>query len=332
MTQVHPVDSLFRMLPFVEPYGSGMVEVPSRLKGLAFFPGGDGLWKEPGITFRAELPIGKIMVIGNNFQCTSNFTKLEVLGEENPDQDPTWRNLLALLSEVGINRSDCFFTNAFIGLVEGDDPTVTVTGMRDLGFLSRCREFMKAQIALLKPRLILGLGTKVPSFLAPLANLPAHWAAAKAWRDIDKGNGPLYPSAVFPGVGHATTVACLLHPCLRHSNLRFRKYGALVGAEAELALLRDGLNLSGLHADQLRQDQGSLQVSHSDPPISSSAKCICCAMNMPTTTPRACPSCGMIFQGHGWAGFHFHWRSAHEGERSYESVMDRLCPEHGGRS
>lgn len=331
MTQVHPVDSLFRMLPSVEPYGSGMVEVPSRLKGLAFFPGGDGLWKEPGSTSRTELPIGKIMVIGNNFQCISNFAKLEILSEEDPRQDKTWKFLLELFGEVGINRSDCFFTNAFIGLVEGDDPTVTVTGMRDHGFLSRCREFMKAQIALLKPRLILGLGRKVPSFLAPLADLPKHWGKARTWRDIDDDEGPLSANVFFQGVDHPVRVACMLHPSLRKGNLQHRTYQTLTGAAAELTLLRDGLRLSGLCADQPRQEQGPLQVSPSDLPVHSAKECLCCAMNMPTKTPRACPSCGKVFQGHGWAGFHFHWRSAHEGERSYESVMDRLCPEHGGR-
>jgi hypothetical protein len=240
--------------------------------------------------------------------------------------------MLALFSEVGINRSDCFFTNAFMGLVEGDDPTLTVPAMRDYGFLSRCREFMKAQITLLKPKLILGLGTKVPSFLAPLANLPAHWATAKNWRDLDEGKGPLCSSAIFPGVGHATAVAFLLHPCLRHSNLRFRTYRALTGAEAELALLRDGLNLSGLHADCSHQMQDPLLVSHPGLPVPSTTECLCCARKLPFTLPRACPSCGLVLHGHGWAGLSFHWRSAHESERSYESVRDSLCAAHGGWS
>ncbi|GEM_PF-555208 len=331
MSTPHQVNELFQGLLQIGPYGEGMVAVPSRLPGLAFFPGGDGLWKERRSSSRSELPVGKIMVIGNNFQCTSNFALLEKVGEEDPWQDPTWRNLLELFEEVAINKSDCFYTNAFMGLVKGDDPTITVPGMSEPGFLSRCQDFMKAQIALLQPRLILALGKKVPAFLAPLANLPSHWKTAKSWREIDGESGPISSEVFFPGVAQNTTVVCLLHPCLRKSNLRFRSYGTLTGSAAELALLREAVDRSGTGAASPRQEVTTLQVHLLTIPKPSTG-CVCCMKGMTTATPRVCPSCGMVFHGHGWAGFGFHWRSTHESEMTYEEARDSLCPEHGGRS
>lgn len=326
----HPVDVLFQALPMVEPYGRGMVKVPASLRGLGFFPGGDGLWKEPGAKLRGELPVGRILVIGNNFQCTEKFTSLASADEEDPDNDKTWRNLLTLFAEVGINRSDCFFSNAFMGLVEGGKPTRTVAGMRDAGFLQRCREFMKIQIALLKPRLILTLGTKIPAFLAPLISRPTHWAKAKSWREIDGGDGPLLTDVHFPEVGHVVTVACLVHPCMRYGNVRFRSYGSLTGADGEGAMLRDALRRSGLAGTPLPRESFEEPIILGSAPIPSSGACLCCERGLPATRPRKCPSCGLVQDGHGWAGFHFHWNRYHRAEMSYEQFRLRLCARHGG--
>ena len=40
---------------------------------------------------------------------------------------------------------------------------------------------------------------------------------------------------------YKTTVVALLHPSLRHANLRHRRYGNTSGSDAELAMLRDGI-------------------------------------------------------------------------------------------
>lgn len=174
MELTHPVERLFDQLHIVRPYVGGMVEIPDRLPGLAFCPGGHGLWKAPGIVEKPPAPIGGVMVLGNNFQCVANSQSLLGKGKEDPQRDATWRSLLALMQSVDLDPERCFYTNAFMGLVDGDDPTHSVPGMRDAGFVNRCRSFFLIQLQVLQPKVILALGTKVPAFLSPLSDDLAH--------------------------------------------------------------------------------------------------------------------------------------------------------------
>jgi len=43
----------------------------------------------------------------------------------------TWRNLYRLLAAAGVPESSCFFTNAYVGLKAGDDPTGHFPGADD---------------------------------------------------------------------------------------------------------------------------------------------------------------------------------------------------------
>lgn len=188
------------------------------------------------------------MVLGNNFQCTANHPALLEQGEEDRQKDATWRNLLAFLATLGIDPGRCFFTNAHIGLVEGSDATRTVPAMSDPGYIGRCRAFLLHQIAILRPRLILAMGTKVPSFLAPLSPQTASWNKTKTWAEIDAEEGCLVEAAEFPGLPGAVTIVCILHPSFRGPNLRRRSFAGLIGSAAEEALVRKGLRCSEISA------------------------------------------------------------------------------------
>mgnify|MGYP000919563913 CR=1 FL=1 len=229
----HPVDLLFDHLHLVRPYIGGMVEIPERLPWLAFFHGGDGLWKATGSTARPPAPLGGVMVLGNNFQCVANFQALKEKGEEDLRKDATWRSLLALLQTVDLHPSRCFFTNAFMGLVDGDDPTRSVPGMRDAGFVNRCRSFLLIQLQTLQPKVILALGSKVPAFLAPLSDDLGHWCNARRWSEIDRNDAGVTVGVELPGLDHPVSIACLLHPSFRGPNLRRRSFGGLTEAAAE---------------------------------------------------------------------------------------------------
>ena len=188
------------------------------------------------------------MVLGNSFQCTANHPALLVQGEEDRQKDATWRNLLTFLATLGIDPGGCFFTNAHIGLVEGAEATRIVPAMSDPGYVGRCRTFFLHQIAILRPRLILALGTKVPPFLAPLSPQTAIWNKTKTWAEIDAEEGGLVEAAMFPGFSGAVTIVCLLHPSYRGPNLRRRTFAGLTGAAAEEALVRKGLRCSESHS------------------------------------------------------------------------------------
>ena len=237
LNEVHPIETLFQQLEKVRPYGDGMVEIRPPIPGLGFFPGGDGLWKDQGSTVRPPLPVGGLMVLGNNFQCTRRLETIRKAGTEDRDRDPTWRNLLALLTKAGIQPSECFFTNSLMGAVKGDNPMQMVPGMRNAGFLTRCRDFFLIQLRLVQPRAILVLGSRVPRFLASLSEQTSHWQEATKWTEIDRNDGSFVKEARFPDMEHPISIGCIVHPSLRGPNLRRRAYNGLVGADAEKAIL-----------------------------------------------------------------------------------------------
>ena len=69
----------------------------------------------------------------------------------------------------------------------------------------------------------------------------APWAAGCGLKHLDTV-GPVQTNVTFAGVEDLrTTVVALIHPSLRNASLRHRRYGRMLGAGAELAMLRDGL-------------------------------------------------------------------------------------------
>ena len=118
MSGQHPVEHLFGLLKGFS-YPDGLVPVPQRIPGTAFFPGGYGLWRKTrgGLP---PMPCGKVMVLGNNFDSECGYGKSLQKGDEL--HTPTWQNLLQLFRSVGIRPEDCFFTNAYLGLLAGCPP------------------------------------------------------------------------------------------------------------------------------------------------------------------------------------------------------------------
>ena len=116
----HPVDYLFERLADWT-YPTGVVPVPQKkIPGTAFFPGGCGLWRErPGVDL-PPMPLGKVMVLGQDFNNEKGYSKALQVGHEL--DIPTWRGsgrgrgLLGLLRDANISPTDCFFTNAYMGL------------------------------------------------------------------------------------------------------------------------------------------------------------------------------------------------------------------------
>jgi hypothetical protein len=39
-----------------------------------------------------------------------------------------------------------------------------------------------------------------------------------------------------------------------------------------------------------------------------------------SSSPKACPECGHVFQGNGWDGIDAHWRAVHEKVMPYEKA------------
>lgn len=236
---MHSVETLWQQHHPLLGYPAGVVAVPTPISGLAFFPGGYGLW---GATLGNPLPtfpVGGVMVLGHDFHSESGYAKSFPNGERLTI--PTWRNLLALLKEVGLAPERCFFTNLYVGLREGSNNIGKFPGASDSAFVAHCKAFLLQQFKYQRPSLVLTLGTYVPFVIGTMSPELAPWAFKRGLKHLDSV-GPLQFNVSFPSIeDFKTSVVALIHPSMRESNLRHRQYGGFVGNKAELAMMKDGL-------------------------------------------------------------------------------------------
>jgi hypothetical protein len=195
----------------------GVIPVPEAIAGTAFFPGGNGLWMEE---VEPSFPVGGIMVLGHDFHSVVEYEGSLNRGKEDL-KAPTWRNLLKLLEDAEVPREQCFFTNFFMGLRAGTATTGVFPGRKDARFVAECSAFFLTQLRHMKPRGILVLGSEVPSLIAPLAPQLSPWIGA-CLGDIDRQHAALRRGVQFTPDVPPCTVVSLIHPSLRHANLRHR--------------------------------------------------------------------------------------------------------------
>jgi uracil-DNA glycosylase len=100
-------------------------------------------------------PDAPVMFVAHNFDSISAYEKCKRNGGE--AQSFFWRTLLAYLSQASIRPERCFFTNALMGLKPGNaiGPMPAVPGYYD-----ECQAFLKRQIEIVDPSLIVTLGQK----------------------------------------------------------------------------------------------------------------------------------------------------------------------------
>lgn len=238
---MHPAESLWAQHHPPSGYPSGVIPVPEPIPGLAFFPGGYGLWG----TVRGEplpmFPVGGIMVLGHDFHSEEGYAKSLRRGSERTKM-PTWRNLLKLLDAAGVQRERCFFTNLYMGLRKGAATTGEFPGAGDQAFVTHCKAFLSQQIDVQRPALLITLGVHVPKVLGSMSPALAAWTEGNGLKHLD-AVGPLQSGVTFPAVPNfETTVVALIHPSLRHASLRHRRGDAPVGTDPEIPLLRRGLS------------------------------------------------------------------------------------------
>lgn len=231
------IDQILREhLKAVAPYPPGVVEVPKPIAGTAFFPGGSGIWQGEGASSPPRDPVGGIMILGHDFHSEEGYERSLKLGGERLT-DPTWRNLLHLLREAEIQRSDCFFTNFYMGLREGTATTGVFPGAKDKAFVARCQSFFLKQVEVQQPKVILTLGGHVPSLIAPLAPQLDVWKGIKKLKDIDSKGAAVLHEVQFGDSLSVVSVVALTHPSLRHANAGRREYQGEHGHTAELRML-----------------------------------------------------------------------------------------------
>jgi hypothetical protein len=233
--KMHPVRKLMSKLSQVEPYPVGVRRIPATIAGTAFFPGGSGLWNPTKSRRWPPMPIGGVMILGHDFDSEESYYRSLQIGDETTG--PTWRNLIALLDEVGIPLDVCFFTNAYMGMRAGGLSMGRFPGATDAEYVDRCRKFLMLQLQVQRPCMLLTLGKWVPRFISPLSDQLSHWSRAASFADIDT-TGPVVLHCMFKDAKLTTNVVTLTHTCLRHSNVGRRRFARKAGHAAEVAMLR----------------------------------------------------------------------------------------------
>jgi hypothetical protein len=69
-----------------------------------------------------------------------------------------WRRALSLLDVASVPTSEVFFTNAYVGLIVGDNPSADFPGRKDPSFSRWCAAFLEEQIHVMQPCLVVALG------------------------------------------------------------------------------------------------------------------------------------------------------------------------------
>jgi len=260
---MHPVEQLFADIAQVKPYPEGVIEVPERIPGVAFFPGGAGLWGTKPGNPQPPMPVGGIMVLGHDFHSEEAYRKSLKQRTEVPENPtgrqripPTWSGLRRLFSEVGVPLEQCFFTNAYMGLRKGKATTGRFPGANDAGFVERCRSFLLRQIELQQPGVILTLGSWVPPFIAALSDELAGWRGVTSLQDVDHSGAVVTGVRFGASAGLPCTVAALTHPSLRGSNVHRRRYAGSEGHRAELRILEDALRGAGFTTRPVPPERG----------------------------------------------------------------------------
>jgi uracil-DNA glycosylase len=220
------------------PYPPSLSPFPGVLTGQGFFPGGDGLW-HPDITKPTDKPFPEhgIMVLGNDFGVLSDFEGCLERGFEDPK---TW-NIKATLHRAGVPLSECFFTNAYLGLRRLKPSTGCSPGLLTDGFAKMCADFFDLQVSIQQPRGIICLGKEPRQFLAHKVFGPRHrWCSGDSFSVLDQIYHPIQEANISTGkITKKVQITTIYHPSYGELNNRQypRSFGAAVGAEAETKVL-----------------------------------------------------------------------------------------------
>jgi hypothetical protein len=218
-------------------YPEGVLEVPAAIRGTAFFPGGYGLWGAEAGRSLPDFPFRGVMVLGHDFHSEVGYRASVKAGRESVKQ-PTWRNLIRLLTCADIPLDRCFFTNYYMGLRAGAASTGRFPGADDESFVRHCQSFLIDQLRTQRPRLLITLGVHVPFAISSLSPYLDDWGLRRGFRHLD-AVGPMRDGVRFRGIpDFAMTIVALIHPSQRQASLHHRRYAQTTGDAAELAMLR----------------------------------------------------------------------------------------------
>ncbi|MCG9879718.1 MAG: uracil-DNA glycosylase family protein [Bacteroidia bacterium] len=105
------------------------------------------------------LPKVEALIIGQDFGTLKDYKKRVEGKGENTESQSTWRQLMPMLNNLGVNPQHCFYSNYLMGLRNTEKGNVGVsTSLADTDFVGQCKSFLELQIKVLNPRKIIFLG------------------------------------------------------------------------------------------------------------------------------------------------------------------------------
>ncbi len=143
----------------VTTYPEGVERTPATFEGLicgtAVFPGGAGLWRgnECGAPLPPYFPVRPLMLIAHNFGNISSYCKAKERRGES--RSAFWITLKSFLDKAKVELSECFYTNALMGLKPGD---ACGSLPRDRDHREQSRAFLARQVKIVNPRALITLG------------------------------------------------------------------------------------------------------------------------------------------------------------------------------
>ncbi len=241
---MNPSDELFKIQSeMVKSYPAEIVPIPeNRLSGTAFFPAGDGIYKEGKWRSKEHYPI---MVFGQDYDNEKNFDIVfhSPSQSEVSNSNRTWQNLKKILGEETLSK--CFFTNAIMGLRFSDSEHEGLSSAFKKGneiFLKENCDFFIEQLKAIQPELIICLGAQIPRFIGGcFPDQLNQLEMVRSFNDLDGLN----KSGIFKlkYEGGEATIIFITHPSRYYPNVGKRMGGN--GREFEEKLIEKVVTLYG---------------------------------------------------------------------------------------
>ncbi|MDP9025649.1 MAG: hypothetical protein M3N13_09790 [Candidatus Eremiobacteraeota bacterium] len=177
-------------------------------RGTAFFPLGSGRF-EAG----SPLPNRSIAIVAHIFdEASYRYALGPGAGHERIHGNRTWVGLRRVFDLAGVDIRDCFLTNALVGIKAGPATGAVRAGPR---YRAECAAFLARQLALVRPRLVVTLGTHALAVLREaVPALDAFCGGARSIGALDARLGAGHIARDI-AIGRETLadVAVLRHPC-----------------------------------------------------------------------------------------------------------------------
>lgn len=228
------IDSLRAMLRGL-PESSGVLRLDCEIaKYPNFFPGGRGHKSR-------FFPQSPVMFIGHNFDTDAGFRRSVDRGSEDPRM-PTWRNMRELfLPTAGLDENDCFFTNLYLGAIVHPEPkngekrktANTGTFKRSPQYRNASVKGLRAQVEIVRPKVIALLGGKVPPAFAEAFPVFMPHCGANLTKTQAKQRTSGYRLQLLSDL--RVQVISLAHPANPRSNESHRAQGLLLRSAIEAA-------------------------------------------------------------------------------------------------